>query len=89
MKIFLLFLFIFFGRSAFAEDAELKNIIVTNVDREIDISTQLIRETLKFEIENADKTVVKFFVHGIDPIFSKNVAYVDAYVSRKSLVFSP
>lgn len=81
MKIIVAF-WLLFAYNCFAEDAEVKNLVITNVDREIDLSSQLVKENLKLEIENGEKSPVKYFVHAISPEISSSLAYVEAFVKK-------
>lgn len=55
-----------------------KDIVVKNVDRSLDLSTQLAKFAHEITIENSGKNPVKSFLFVIERQLKDNVAYVDA-----------
>lgn len=60
------------------------DISIKNVDRQVDISSQLAKITSKFTIENSGKSSVKSFLYAVEPQFKKLVAFVGAQLSDAS-----
>uniref|UniRef100_A0A915KHW5 Dolichyl-diphosphooligosaccharide--protein glycosyltransferase subunit 1 n=1 Tax=Romanomermis culicivorax TaxID=13658 RepID=A0A915KHW5_ROMCU len=63
---------------------DVKSIIVTNVDRELDISTQIVRETLRYEIENTDKIALNYFVQPLDTGKKSRLSFISASFGQNS-----
>jgi len=60
---------------------ETKGITVANVDREVDITSQIVRETLKYEIENGDTSPVAFFIQAVEKEKLDHIASIQASVN--------
>lgn len=56
------------------------DIVVKNVDRQVDISSQLTKIASKLTIENSGKSTLKSFLFSVEPQFKKLVAFVGAQV---------
>uniref|UniRef100_T1JMK6 Dolichyl-diphosphooligosaccharide--protein glycosyltransferase subunit 1 n=1 Tax=Strigamia maritima TaxID=126957 RepID=T1JMK6_STRMM len=61
-----------------------KDILLKNVDRTIDISTQLVKISNKITIENAGKSQVKSFIFTLEPEIKKHVAFLGASLGSSS-----
>lgn len=59
------------------------DVVVKNVDRQVDISTQLTKIASKLTIENSGKSTLKSFLFSVEPQFKKLVAFVGAQVFIK------
>ena len=57
------------------------DLILTNVDRKIDISTHLAKITSSITIENTGKGSVGFFLYAVEPSLQDNLSYFGASVS--------
>lgn len=68
---------------SFALDSISSDIVIKNADRQIEISSQLAKITLKLTLENTGKSPVKAFLHSVEPQFRKLVAFVGSQVSLK------
>lgn len=71
------------------------NIRIVNVDRLIDISSQIVKVTNKITIENTGGEAIKSFVFGHDntfmnnvPVFKARISDSDAYLASKMVVSS-
>ncbi|XP_046683972.1 dolichyl-diphosphooligosaccharide--protein glycosyltransferase subunit 1 [Homalodisca vitripennis] len=60
------------------------DIVIKNADRQIDISSQLVKILNKLTIENTGKSVVKTFAYAVEPQFKKLVSFVGAQVTDGS-----
>lgn len=56
------------------------DLILTNVDRKIDISTHLAKVTSSITIENTGKGSVGFFLYAVEPSLQDNLSYFGASV---------
>ncbi|KAK7604615.1 hypothetical protein V9T40_005801 [Parthenolecanium corni] len=54
---------------------------ITNVDRLIDISSQIVKVTNKISFQNAGRDSVSNFIFTLDPAFADNVAVIKGHVS--------
>lgn len=72
------FIFLFIVCGSCWSDATLK---ITNIDRLIDISSQIVKVTNKISLQNAGRDSVTNFVFILDPAFVDNVAVVKGRVS--------
>lgn len=73
---------LYFGSSASAETADVTaGLTVLSADRHVDISTQLVKQYINFEIENNDKSPVKYFLFAVDKREEKHLAWIEASVS--------
>ncbi|KAK7603939.1 hypothetical protein V9T40_004212 [Parthenolecanium corni] len=72
------FVFFYFICGSCLSDATLK---ITNVDRLIDISSQIVKVTNKISFQNAGRDSVSHFIFILDPAFVDNVAVIKGHVS--------
>lgn len=56
------------------------DLILKNVDRSIDISSQLAKVVHKITVENSGKSAIKNFLFAVEPQFKSKTAYVGAQV---------
>uniref|UniRef100_A0A224X9L2 Dolichyl-diphosphooligosaccharide--protein glycosyltransferase subunit 1 n=1 Tax=Panstrongylus lignarius TaxID=156445 RepID=A0A224X9L2_9HEMI len=78
--------------SCVGQDNQLADIVVKNVDRSIDISTQLTKVLCKIQIENIGKTAINKFVFSIESPLSSKVSYLSAQtadISKSTLKTTP
>lgn len=57
------------------------DVIIKNIDRTIDISTQLCKVSCKLQVENAGKSPVNVIYFAIDPLEISKVSYISARTS--------
>lgn len=65
-----------FSRSSLSET--ISTLHVTNAEREVDISTQIVRETIKYDVENAADSSVSYFLQAVEKSKASHVALVQA-----------
>uniref|UniRef100_A0A1B6CPK1 Dolichyl-diphosphooligosaccharide--protein glycosyltransferase subunit 1 n=1 Tax=Clastoptera arizonana TaxID=38151 RepID=A0A1B6CPK1_9HEMI len=78
---FLIWALIFQFCSGALSDSVNSGIVIKNVDRSIDISTQLVEITTKLTIENNNKVAINSFIYSVEPQFENNVAYIAAQLA--------
>lgn len=62
------------------QDSVNSDLILTNVDRKIDISTHLAKITSSITIENTGKASIGFFLYAVEPSLQDNLSYFGASV---------
>lgn len=68
---------------AAAENADVAaGLTVLSADRHIDITTQLIKQHVNFEIENNDKAPIKYFLYAVEKREDKSLSWIEASVGR-------
>jgi len=79
--------FLYFGALLFGwlhltagEDAINADIVNSRVQRTVDLTTHLPKISSRITVENAGKTVVRYYVVAIDPNLTNNVSFVGASV---------
>jgi hypothetical protein len=83
------FLLILDGYSALETVEITQGLTILNAERELDISSQLIKENVNFELENNDKSPLKYFVFGVAKEHDKFLAWIEASVSFSKLFNFP
>lgn len=74
--LFLVFV-VSFG-SGFANEVIVNDLIVKQLDRSIDISSQLVKVSCKIQLENAGKSPVSKFLFSVEPNFKNQVSFIIA-----------
>ena len=64
------------------EDAINADIVNSRVQRTVDLTTHLPKVNSRITVENAGKTVVRYYIVAIDPNLASNVSFVGASVSH-------
>ena len=70
--------------AAARQDAVNADIVFTNVDRKIDISTHLVKISSAITLENNGKSSVGYFLIAIEPILKESLSFVGAAVCLKN-----
>lgn len=73
-------LVIFSLQNALSFELISSDVIIKNVDRQVDVSTQLAKITSKLTVENTGKSAVKTFIYAVEPQFKNLVAFIGAQV---------
>lgn len=67
---------------ATAETADVTSgLTVLNADRHVDVTTQLLKQHINFEIENNDKAPIKYFLYAVDKREDAKLSWIEASVS--------
>lgn len=69
---------------AFALESVSKDIIVTNVDRSIDLASQLVKISSKLTVSNVGQSPIKSIHFTVDENAADKVAFVGATVNKFS-----
>ncbi|KAF6214963.1 hypothetical protein GE061_009708 [Apolygus lucorum] len=77
-------LFIFNVKISTANEVNVKDIVVKNVDRSVDISTQLVKISSKIQLENTGKSPVGKFLFSVEPNVKEQVAFISAETADSS-----
>lgn len=67
------------------EDAIIADIVNSRVQRTVDLTTHLPKVNSRITIENAGKTVVRYYILAVDPNLASNVSFVGASVRLLNL----
>ncbi|KAK9510254.1 hypothetical protein O3M35_005077 [Rhynocoris fuscipes] len=88
---FIFFVFIACMRGILSQEPPLGDIVVKNVDRSIDISSQLTKVLCKIQIENVGKVAVNKFIFSIESPLNTKVSYISAqtFDSKSTLRLTP
>ena len=70
---------------AFALESVSKDIIVTNVDRSIDLASQLVKISSKLTVSNVGQSPIKSIHFTVDESAADKVAFVGATVIKFSI----
>jgi len=81
LKLISFVLFIGLCRNVISVETISSDILIKNVDRQIDVSSQLAKITNKLVLENSGKSALKTFLYAVEPQFTKLVAFVGAQVA--------
>ena len=63
------------------QDAVNSDLVLTNVERKVDISTHLAKISSSITIENTGKSSVGFFLYAVEPSLQDNLSFLGASVS--------
>ena len=78
----ILFLAFGFGQAVTPEFLKIEGLTIQNVDRTIDISSQLVQTTNKLRIENTGSSPAKFFIFTIEPEMKEHLSYIGATTGK-------
>lgn len=65
--------------SSWSADVINSELVISNVDRSIDITTQVVKTTYKFTLENTGKSPVKSFLFALEQDLKKHVSFISAH----------
>ena len=74
--------------STYAQDKINKNIEILEIERSIDLSSQLVKVLTKIVFENTGSSETSYFLYAIEPEIAKYLSYIGAQVNIK-LIFWP
>lgn len=80
MKIMLLFCLLSIFAHTISSEVINPEIVIRNVDRQIDVSSQLAKIICKLTVENAGKSPVKSVLYAVEPQFKQLVSFIGAQV---------
>ena len=63
------------------QDAVNSDLVLTNVERKVDISTHLAKISSSITIENTGKSSVGFLLYAVEPSLQENLSFLGASVS--------
>ncbi|XP_054279640.1 dolichyl-diphosphooligosaccharide--protein glycosyltransferase subunit 1 [Macrosteles quadrilineatus] len=84
MKIMLLFCLLSIFAHTISSEVINPEIVIRNVDRQIDVSSQLAKIICKLTVENAGKSPVKSVLYAVEPQFKQLVSFIGAQLSDAS-----
>lgn len=56
------------------------DLVLNKVERNVDVSTHLIKISTSIVVENTGKTTAKYFLYNVDPPLQADIAFIGAYV---------
>jgi len=78
---FSILLILFFACQGHSADVINKDLVISNADRSVDVSSQVVKISNKLTLTNQGKTAVDFLLFSIDADVKSNVAFLGSSVS--------